>query len=240
MCERCFPDSRVSATRRSVLAGMAGLAAAVTVPRVAMADSATAPQNAISPDDALARLMAGNERYATGNGHPHDYNAERAARTKGQWPIAGILSCADSRVSPELLFDQAPGDLFVVRVAGNVVNVDGLGSFEYGAKFLGTPLIVVLGHTRCGAVDAAIKTVRNDAALPGHLPDLIDAIEPAVVAAKKEDPSDLLLAATAENVRLGKEALVSQSTILGDAVAAGKLKVVGGIYELATGRIKMI
>jgi carbonic anhydrase len=98
--------------------------------------------------------------------------------------IAAILSCADSRVSPELLFDQGPGDLFVVRLAGNFVDDDGLASLEYAVKFLGAPLLMVLGHSNCGAVDAAIKVVKEGAELPGHLPELVDSIKPAVIAAQ--------------------------------------------------------
>src|SRR6266436_5876486 len=109
----------------------------------------------------------------------------RAARMQGQYPIAQILSCSDSRVAPELLFDQGPGDLFVMRVAGNVVSPNLLASIEYGAQFLGAPLIMVLGHSGCGAVDAAIKVLKDKAVLPGHLSALIAAIKPAVIVAEK-------------------------------------------------------
>ena len=104
---------------------------------------------------------------------------------QGQYPIAQILSCSDSRVAPELLFDQGPGELFVMRVAGNIVTPDLLASIEYGAQFLGAPLIMVLGHSGCGAVDAAIKVLKTKAVLPGHLPELITAIKPAVIVAEK-------------------------------------------------------
>ena len=144
--------------------------------------------NAISPDEALKRIMAGNARYAANTARNKDFSAGRAARAVGQHPIAAILSCANSRLSPELAFDQGPGELFVVRLAGNFVNDDGLASIEYGLKFLGIPLVVVLGHSNCGAVDATIKVVKDGAELPGHLPDLVNSIRPAVEAAIPRKP----------------------------------------------------
>src|SRR5258705_1251169 len=120
------------------------------------APGAAPPPNAIAPADAMKRLVEGNARYTANALNERDFSSGRAARVQGQYPIAQILSCSDSRVSPELLFDQAPGDLFVMRVAGNIVNTDLLASLEYGAQFLGAPLIMVLGHSGCAAVDAAI------------------------------------------------------------------------------------
>ena len=125
--------------------------------------------------------------------------ARRACTT--HTPIASILSCSDARVGPEFVFDQGPGDLFVVRVAGNILQDEGLASLEYAAQFLGSPLIFVLGHSNCGAVEAAIKVVKDNATLPGHLPGLIDQIKPAVMAAQETHPANLLNAAIAENVR---------------------------------------
>jgi len=147
------------------------------------------------------------------------------------------VSCADSRLAPELAFDQGPGELFVVRVAGNFVNEDGLASLEYGAMVLGVPLIMVLGHSSCGAVDATIKVVKDGSTLPGHLPSLINAIRPAVVAAQAKNPADLLAEATAENVRLNVKSLLNAKPILSDLVAGGKLKVVGAVYDIATGKV---
>src|SRR5438477_10404808 len=157
--------------------------------------------NAIAPADALKRLMDGNARYAANAMNERDFSSGRAARVQGQYPIAQILSCSDSRVAPELAFDQGPGDLFVMRVAGNIVSPDLLASLEYGAQFLGAPLIMVLGHTGCGAVDAAIKVLKTKAVLPGHLPQLIAAIKPAVVVAQNAPTDNLLDNAVAENVR---------------------------------------
>ena len=138
------------------------------------APGASPPPNSIAPADALKRLMDGNARYAANTPNERDFSSGRAARVQAQYPIATILSCADSRVAPEFAFDQGPGDLFVLRVAGNIVNPDLLASLEYGAEFLGVPLVMVLGHTGCGAVDAAIKVLKAKAVLPGHLPGLID------------------------------------------------------------------
>src|SRR4030095_11600088 len=120
------------------------------------APGAAPPPNAIAPADALKRLMEGNARYAANAPNERDFSSGRAARVQGQYPIASILSCSDSRVAPELAFDQGPGDLFVMRIAGNVVTPNLLASIEYGAQFLGSPLILVLGHSSCGAVDATI------------------------------------------------------------------------------------
>ena len=128
---------------------------------------AAPPQNAIAPADALKRLLEGNARYAANAPNERDFSAGRAARAQGQAPVAAILSCADSRVAPELAFDQQPGDIFVLRVAGNIVNNDLLASIEDGVQFLGAPLVMVLGHSSCGAVDAAIKVLKDKAELPG-------------------------------------------------------------------------
>lgn len=166
--------------------------------------------------------------------------AGRAARAQSQHPIAAIVGCADSRVAPEFAFDQGPGDLFVVRVAGNFVNDDGLASLEFGTQFLGAPLIMVLGHTSCGAVSSAIRMVNEDLHLPGHLPDMIGALKPAVEEAKKQNAGDLLAAATAANVRLNVERLKNAGPILSSRVDEQKLLVVGGVYNLATGKIDLV
>ena len=157
-----------------------------------------------------------------------------------QHPIAAILSCADSRVAPELAFDQGPGDLFVVRLAGNFVDDDGLASLEYAVKFLGVPLLMVLGHTNCGAVAAAVKVVTERAELPGHLPELIKAIEPAVIAAHARHPSDLVAATIEENVKLNVKRMKDDEPILSEALAAKKIAAVGGVYDLATGKVTLI
>ncbi len=164
----------------------------------------------------------------------------RAARAQAQYPIAAVLSCADSRVSPELAFDQGPGELFVVRLAGNFVNDDGLASLEYGVHFLGVPLVVILGHSDCGALAAAIKVLQEKTALPGHLPELVNSIKPAVEAAQQKSPSDLLAEATAENVRRNVRRLAGAEPVLGALLRNSKIKVVGGVYEISTGKVNLL
>jgi len=198
------------------------------------------PPNAIAPADALKRLMEGNARYAANTPSERDFSSGRAARARAQYPIAGILSCADSRVAPELLFDQAPGDLFVARVAGNVVNPDLLASLEYGVQFLGTPFILVLGHSACGAVDAAIKVLKTKATLPGHLPELITAIKPAVIVADKAKSGDLLDNAIAENVRRQVARLKESPPIVQKAYRDRKIDIQGGVYDIATGKVTLV
>jgi len=198
------------------------------------------PPNAIAPADALKRLAEGNARYAANAMNERDFSSGRAARAQAQYPIAQVLSCSDSRVSPELLFDQGPGELFVMRVAGNVVSPNLLASIEYGAQFLGAPLIVVLGHSACGAVDAAIKVLKDKAVLPGHLPDLIAAIKPAVAVAEKTKTGALLDNAVAENVRRQVAALKSSPPIIQKLYAEKKIDIVGGVYDLASGKVTLI
>jgi carbonic anhydrase len=162
------------------LVGGAATAAAFSGRALFAAGETPKPQNVLPPDEALDQLKKGNDRYVAGVMKRHDFRTEREALAGGQNPFAGILSCADSRVAPEYAFDSARGDLFVVRVAGNFADEDGIASFEYAVKFLGTPLLVVLGHDSCGAVSAAIKTVRDGIELPGHLPGLVEHIRPAI------------------------------------------------------------
>ena len=169
----------------------------------------------------------------------HDFATEREALTGGQNPFAAILSCADSRIAPEYAFDTGRGDLFVVRLAGNFLNDDGLASLEYGVKFLGIPLLVVLGHEKCGAVDAALKVVKDNAALPGHLPGLVERIRPAVQTAMGK-PGDALENAIRENVLLNVANLKAATPIVKEFVEEKKVRVVGGIYKLGDGRIDWI
>jgi carbonic anhydrase len=243
MCERCGLASHRDVSRRQIIAGAGTLLAASALrfgpARAAEPPSANAP-NAIAPSAALELLMQGNARYIAGESICKDYSVGRAERATAQFPIAAILSCADSRVSPELLFDQGPGDIFVVRLAGNFLDDDGFASLEYAVKFLGAPLVMILGHTNCGAVAAAVKVVLEHAELPGHLPDLIKSIEPAVIAAHGRHPSDLVAAAIEENVRLNVKRAIEDTPILADALAAKKIAISGGIYDIATGKVGLI
>jgi carbonic anhydrase len=197
------------------------------------------PQNILSPDAALERLVQGNERYIEGKMRRHDFVSERPALALGQNPFAAILGCADSRVGPEYAFDTGRGDLFVCRIAGNFADAGSIGSLEYAVAVLGTPLILVLGHSKCGAVDAAVKSVKDGKEFPGHIPSLVSAIRPAVKAAQNQ-PGDLLDNAIKQNVLLNVERLKTTEPILSNAVQAGKLRLGGGIYSLETGRVTLI
>lgn len=194
----------------------------------------------LSPDAALDKLMKGNQRFADGVVKARDLTAERKELKTGQAPFACLLACADSRVAPEILFDTGLGELFVVRVAGNVVDNDGIASMEYAVAVLGSPLIVVYGHSACGAVDAAIKVVQKKVQLPGLLPKLVEQIRPAVLEAKQRSEENLLLDATEDNAKWTAQQLLSRSEILSDAVAAGKLKIVSGYYNFATGKVELL
>jgi Carbonic anhydrase len=228
-------------TRRGALKAAAGFAVAAGSDRTS-ARTAGAEQpkpNAIGADAALRRLMDGNSRYVANKPTHRDFSAGRATRTGSQYPIAAVLGCADSRVTPEFAFDQEPGDLFVVRLAGNFAD-DGLASLEYAVKYLGVPLIMVLGHSNCGAIGAAIKVVEDNAELPGHLFGLIQSIKPAVEAAKAKSPSDLLEAAITENVALNVKRLETAQPLLAGFAQSKEVKIVGGAYDLANGKISLL
>ena len=193
----------------------------------------------LSSDEALDRLMQGNRRYVDGNMRRHDFIAERPALALGQNPFAGVLSCADSRIGPEYTFDTGRGDVFVCGLAGNFANTDSIASFEYAVSALGTPLIFVLGHEACGAVDATIKQVKNGTSFPGHIPSFTNAVTPAVKAVLNQ-PGDLLANAIKENVLLTVQKLQMTGPILSEAVSQKKLKIVGGVYDLHTGRVDLV
>ena len=177
MCERC-----VGLSRRGLLGAIVRHAGRRRRPGTARHDHRRG--GAAPADGRATRATAPTRRMRATS------PSGRAARVTTHRPIASVLSCSDARVGPEFVFDQGPGDLFVVRVAGNVLLDEGLASLEYAAQFLGAPLIFVLGHSNCGAVEAAIKVVKDNAALPGHLPGLIDQIKPAVLAAQAAQPGE--------------------------------------------------
>jgi len=236
MCQICGIAGHAGVSRRSLLGGAV---ATFVSARFAMAAPNPA-EDGVPGDVALRELMAGNARYVANHPTHRDVHAGREDRVATQKPIAAVLSCADSRVAPEFVFDEGPGRLFVVRVAGNVLNDDGTASLEYAVKFLNVRLVLVLGHGNCGAVKAAIDVVQKGAALPGHLPGLIDLIKPAVVAADATHPKDLLSAAIAENAREAARQIAAEAPILSDAAASGHLKVASGVYDLATGRVRLV
>lgn len=235
----CDDFSHSLQSRRQFLgAGLGLLAASAMMPRQVLAD-AMPPQNAITPDAALRRLLDGNARYASNQIDVKDFSAGRAARVKAQYPIAAILSCADSRVAPELVFDQGPGDLFVVRVAGNYLSSDSLASLEYAVGVLKVPLIMVLGHSECGAVKATIGEIKEPHALPGHIWDIVDAVRPGIESTVKAGGNDLLGNAISANVDYNVARVASAQPVVSEAVKQGSVKVVGGVYALATGKVTL-
>lgn len=228
--------------QRSSASAVAAMLGGVSASSVALAEepvSPPKPQNALSPDDAIKRLMDGNARYVSGVSRRHDFAHEREVLSGGQNPYAAVLSCADSRIAPEYAFDSARGDLFVARVAGNFVNDDVLGSLEYAVSVLNVPVILVLGHDKCGAVDAAVNVATKGATYPGKIQSLAARIVPAVNNAKGA-PGNLLDAAIAQNVRDNVASLGGGSVLIQEARMAGKLKIIGGVYRLSTGKIDLL
>lgn len=228
------------------------------------ADPADSDRPSVAPAEAISRLKEGNGRFTAGNPqHPHEsvderkymaansyenagtislgMTSEQAAKrraelAKSQHPFAIILSCSDSRVPPEIVFDEGLGGLFIVRVAGNVLNDEGLGSIEYGVDILGARLIVVLGHQSCGAVDAAMKTVAAKGKAPGHIQSLVTAIKPVVDSTPKGDLETTIKA----NVKHVVDALRSSTPILKARVDSGDVQVIGGYYTLDTGAVTFL
>ncbi|MFT3867984.1 MAG: carbonic anhydrase [Nibricoccus sp.] len=190
----------------------------------------------VSPDTGLARLTEGNKRFVAGTPARNTPTAQQWAElAKGQHPFAIVLTCADSRLSPELIFDQGLGDLFVLRNAGNLADPHVLGSMEYAVEHLGCRLIIVLGHTKCGAVTAAV----SGGEAPGHIKDIVDDIIPAASMAKKK-PGDPVENAVRINTKFTANAISQAEPILGHAVKAGQLKVVSARYDISTGAVEFL
>lgn len=198
------------------------------------------PEPAVTgPDEALQRLLDGNQRYVANKAvDPNQSETRRIEVSTGQHPFATILGCVDSRVPPEIVFDRGLGDLFVIRTAGQVIDQAVLGSIEFGSFELGIPLVFVLGHESCGAVTAALHAVETPAEVEGSIGYLVEAITPAIEAAHGQEGDELDNAVKA-NVSLVVEQL-KQSPILSAAIAAGTLKIVGGRYDLDKGAITMV
>jgi carbonic anhydrase len=189
----------------------------------------------MTANEVLELLLEGNRRYVgKQSSHPHQDPTRIHELATGQHPIAIILGCSDSRVPPEVIFDQGLGDLFVIRVAGNVVDDVVLGSIEYAVQELGVPLVLVLGHERCGAVTAAVKHLQS----PGHVNALIKAIEPALVQVRSgSDPVD---AGVTANVQFTVEEIKTSEPLLSKWVELGQIKVMGARYELDNGQVSLI
>ncbi len=198
--------------------------------------AAAGAPTALSPDEALAKLKTGNKRYVS---HPElcsiDLAAQRSSVAAHQAPWATIISCADSRVPPELIFGgRGVGELFVARNAGNLVDTATLGTVEYGAAVLGSPLILVLAHTRCGAVKAACDVVTKNATYPGAIGPMIEPIVPAALAVKG-DAGDFVNNAAKASAKRSTARLAVASTLIAGLTTAGKVKIVSAIYDLETG-----
>jgi carbonic anhydrase len=213
----------MTAATASVLAG--GLDLALPLPANA--------QSTKTPDAALAELMAGNKRFTSGRltAHDQDLAILKQHTEEKQEPFAAVLSCADSRVPVELVFDQSIGHIFVTRVAGNVITPEIIGSLEYGAAVLGTKVILVMGHSNCGAVKATIQSKE----VPGQISSLFPHIQPAV-----DQAGSNLEAATKANAKIQAKLLSQSSTVISGLVKSGGVKVVAGYYDLGSGAVTLI
>ncbi len=238
-CDRNEPISpKIALSRRDMLLASAA-AALVAGPISAAAAPSTPPPGAgidpaMTPDQALAEIMAGNARFVAGApiAHLKDLEIIRAHAVEGQWPIAGVLSCADSRAPVEMVFDEPMGRLFVTRVAGNITTPEIIASLEYGVAVLGIKVIVVMGHSSCGAVKAAMQ----NAEVPGQISALFPALLPAVYMSKSKDPTIV----TRTNATIQAATLINASTVIEDAVQSGALKVVPAVYDVGTGKVELL
>lgn len=219
---------------------VAALVPAFAAP-VAPPPTTRAVQAELTPAAALERLTAGNARFVAGQPLARDWARERSATADGQYPFAVVLSCLDSRASSEIIFDQGLGEIFNARVAGNIVNDDILGSMEFACQAAGAKLIVVVGHSACGAVKGAAAGVKL-----GNLTGLLERIQPAVAAARAKQPSlaptdgAFVESATELNVREAMRQIRERSPVLRELLDAGKIRLVGGIHDLATGRVRFL
>ncbi len=195
-------------------------------------------ERAMSPEAALAELAAGNRRFTEGHPTFGLQSAHRVELASAQYPFAVVLGCSDSRVPVETLFDRPAGDLFVIRVAGNFIDDYGLATLEYGVAVLGARLVFVLGHSSCGALTAAVDFLESGERAPGRIQHLVDRLTPVARATRRDE--GWVEAAVNENVRATVAEILDTSAIVAEAVARKKIKVVGGTYDLATGRVATI
>lgn len=225
--------------------GWTGCGAQQTVPSEQKASVSVLTQerqSAMTPSDALRRLREGNERFVTGRSLRRDLPGEVRATASGQYPIAAVVSCLDSRVSPEIVFDQGLGDIFSARVAGNIIDDDITGSLEFATKVSGAKVIVIVGHSACGAIKGACTHVEL-----GHLTQLLNKIEPAVRAMTvnvggEPDKTDAAFVdeVARENVRRMIRRLLEDSPIIKERLDRAELKVIGAFQDLATGRVQFL
>ena len=233
-------------TRRQLLKVIPAVAATIAVSGHAFAATeipamTKKARNQLTPSKALELLKDGNERFVKGEMLQRDLVAQVKATAAGQFPFAGILGCIDSRVPPELVFDQGVGDIFSARIAGNFANTDFIGSFEFATKLAGAKLIVVLGHTECGAIKGAA-----DNAQLGNLTHTLSNLMPAVYSVKdvqgerNSSNAAFVTSVAEENVRLNVNAFFTRSAILHDLTEAGQIKIVGAMHDVSTGRVTFL
>jgi carbonic anhydrase len=244
----CCSSTPQCPDRRRLLRSALGLGAAVAAAslapaavQVAEAAALTREQrDQLTPEQVLQMLRDGNERFRSGKMLPHDYLAQKRATASGQYPAAAILGCIDSRAPAEIILDTAIGDTFNARVAGNVAEDDMLGSLEFACAAAGAKLILVIGHTACGAIKGAIDGVEL-----GHLTALLNNIKPAVAATtysgeRSSKNADFVDAVAASNVRLTVKAIRQRSSVLAGLEKDGKIAVVGSMYHLVGGRLEIL
>jgi carbonic anhydrase len=193
----------------------------------------------VEHENVIRELLAGNRRYRSGQTRAYGLPVDRDVLVGAQRPMAAVLGCSDSRVVCEHLFDQGPGRLFVVRVAGNILNDDGLASIEFAVGVLGVPLVLVLGHSSCGAISAAIETLREGTEFPGRLPALVSQVEEPVTRCQGLE-GDLLSNAVRENVRMTVERLAAAEPVIAPGIRSGATRVAGGIFDLSTGAVSLL
>ena len=235
--------------------GAGFLAAAPSSPAVAASSPLAAPSSpavapslplaassspVVGPGEAVARLIAGNRRFITGRArHPHQSLKDLHDLAAGQHPFAITVGCADSRVSPEVLFDQGLGDIFDNRVAGNIVDDLLLGSIEFAVEEFGSPLIVILGHERCGAINATINAIETGGEAPGHIGVIVEALRP-IIEPVLSRPGDKTENAVRANIHAQAAELVTRSEVIAEHIAAGELRIVGARYDLDDGRVTLV
>jgi carbonic anhydrase len=203
------------------------------------ARAAAGPGPGVTPQAALRKLLAGNARYVAQRAvHPHQDAVRRTHLSQGQSPFATVFGCVDSRVPPEIVFDQGLGDLFVIRTAAEVPDKAVLGSIEYGVAELKIPLLVVLGHEKCGAVKASLEAIEHGVKAPSHIQDLVEGIRPAIEHTRGK-PGDALDNAVREQARLVAAGL-RRNPIIGAAVRAGRCRIVAARYDLDSGRVTLL
>jgi len=229
-----------SLSRRKFLHATLCAAAAGSLPALSVAQITQAERDRLTPEEIIKELKQGNERFRSGRPNSHDYVTQRQASAGGQYPVAAIVGCIDSRAPAEILFDARIGGGFNARIAGNIVNDDILGSLEFACALSGAKVILVLGHTACGAIKGAI-----DGAKLGHLTGLLEQIKPAVAATQYDGKRnsknpEFVDRVAATNVRLTVERIRERSTVLADLEKQGKLLIAGAMYQLNGGQVEFL